>query len=174
MVQRKDGFLCPWDYCGKQLSTKWSLRRHLFVHEPSEKPEICDYLACGKAFVDQTLLARHKLCHTQGKSNNCHFIGCTKAFKDKVLLRHHLRLHFNPATFACSEGSCTKLFCSPSSLLIHRKICHGVPGSDTTIQLILRTVFAFEYYIVMPSSILKALSLLAEFEGCTWESAKSA
>ena len=138
-MQRKE-YVCSWDNCGRVLSTKWSLYRHRFVHKPCQKPMICDHLGCGKAFIDQTLLARHQLCHSQERRFRCHFGGCKKMFKEKWLLKQHRSLHLNPATFACSEGFCTKIFSNSSSMTIHKKINHGMSHSDTPLQMVLRTV----------------------------------
>ncbi|XP_062978716.1 zinc finger and SCAN domain-containing protein 16-like [Elgaria multicarinata webbii] len=79
-------FQCP--ECGKSLSRKDHLMRHLRIHV-AEKPHKCPY--CGKTFLERSDLIRHERTHTGERPYKCSF--CEKRFSHKWLLIKHERTH---------------------------------------------------------------------------------
>jgi uncharacterized Zn-finger protein len=60
-------FKCP--DCFKTLSTKQSLKEHLFTHT-GEKPYKCQEVGCGLLFRQSSQLSNHKKVHLEIKKNN--------------------------------------------------------------------------------------------------------
>lgn len=87
------------DQCFKDLSSKWSLKRHLKIHT-RKKPFKCD----------QSIF----------KGFNCYI--CTKAFSCKSHLTIHLRSHSGEKPFQCAK--CGIVFSVLSNLYKHLRNRH--------------------------------------------------
>jgi uncharacterized Zn-finger protein len=56
-----EGFPCHWEQCGKILSSKSNLTKHIRAVHLNERPHLC--MECGKGFANRSLLDRHSQIH---------------------------------------------------------------------------------------------------------------
>ena len=91
-MKGKDDTKCS--YCGKQISVKFNLEKHIRTHT-GEKPYTCDI--CGKSFSDPSYFAGHKRTHLTDENGKrimpylCNI--CGKGFSRKTDLTGHLVDH---------------------------------------------------------------------------------
>ncbi|KAK3587409.1 hypothetical protein CHS0354_028788 [Potamilus streckersoni] len=71
--------------CGKVLTKKHNLRRHMAVHN-MEKRHRCP--VCEKAFARKDVFEKHKVVHTGEKSYQCHL--CGKIYSQNAHLQRHV------------------------------------------------------------------------------------
>ena len=65
-----------------------------------EKPYVCDWRGCGKAFSKSSNLIAHKKTHTKERPFPCDWPGCGKAFSEKGTLVKHKKTHTNASSIA--------------------------------------------------------------------------
>jgi len=58
-----------------------------------ERPHVCEYPDCRKAFGDSSSLARHRRTHTGRRPFECPEEHCEKTFTRKATLLHHMKSH---------------------------------------------------------------------------------
>jgi len=80
-------------YCGKILSTKFSLNNHIIYIHKKIKNFKCNYDNCNKYFSNIHNRNRHLYTHLPEKRFKCTI--CNKGFNDKYLLKKHLKFHNN-------------------------------------------------------------------------------
>ncbi|XP_011358541.1 transcription factor IIIA, partial [Pteropus vampyrus] len=87
-----------------------------------QRPFVCDYEGCGKAFVRDYHLSRHALIHTGEKPFVCAASGCDQKFNTKSNLKKHFeRKHENQQKqYACSFEGCTRTFKKHQQLKTHQ------------------------------------------------------
>ncbi|KAH8279912.1 hypothetical protein KR054_010868 [Drosophila jambulina] len=88
-------YACP--ICNESFISNVALRTHKHDMHGGPKRFVCD--CCGKGLKTSTLLAEHKLVHTDAKPCICPV--CNAGFKNKARLRVHLETHGEPR-FKCT------------------------------------------------------------------------
>lgn len=125
----KKSLSCLWENCDrlqKPFKAQYMLLVHIRRHT-GEKPHLCSFPNCHKAYSRLENLKTHIRTHTGEKPYVCDFENCSKAFSnasDKA--KHMARTHTNVKSFACQQPGCYKRYTDPSSLRKHVKTVHGV------------------------------------------------
>uniref|UniRef100_A0A182QK49 C2H2-type domain-containing protein n=1 Tax=Anopheles farauti TaxID=69004 RepID=A0A182QK49_9DIPT len=105
--------------CGKEFKNVGSMRKHMYRHENTDKPNECDI--CGKMSPNPTALRSHKqFVHMMQKTFKCPI--CHKAFKRGFTLQEHLTTHTGDTLYKCPY--CTKTFNSSANMHSHKKKMH--------------------------------------------------
>jgi len=86
----KSFFTCKHPGCDKKFRTKFSMKRHAYVHT-QDKKYACKY--CDKRFSLPQYLKEHTFTHTQDKPYVCGVAGCEKRFRQAGKLSLHRRTH---------------------------------------------------------------------------------
>uniref|UniRef100_A0A1B0DEI2 C2H2-type domain-containing protein n=1 Tax=Phlebotomus papatasi TaxID=29031 RepID=A0A1B0DEI2_PHLPP len=105
--------------CGKVLSSEKSRNVHEQTHS-MEKPYICTFEGCDKAFSIQYYLSRHQRIHKNEKKYKCEM--CERTFRFSSTLYNHTWQYHN-----CTE--CDSKFTEHSDLLEHQKMHDAAPGN---------------------------------------------
>jgi uncharacterized Zn-finger protein len=76
--------------CGKRFTTRFSLKRHYYIHKQEKKFE-CHL--CNKQFVLPQYLKEHQYIHINDDPFICGVNGCNESFKQRGKLSLHRRTH---------------------------------------------------------------------------------
>ena len=84
------------EYCGKQFTTAFNLKRHLNIYSDDKEPmeQKCEY--CGKEFTTISNMKRHLHIHTRN-TGQIQCLRCEKNFTTKKRLDTHVQsivVHF--------------------------------------------------------------------------------
>ena len=112
--------------CGHETKTSGAMTLHLRTHS-NERPFVCDYENCAKAFKTSTDFARHVRTHTGERPYACTFPDCGRRFKTSAQCYTHARQHEKdpkPA-FVCAEEGCQKAFSTRGNLTAHARVHSG-------------------------------------------------
>ncbi|PNY23529.1 Sex-determining transformer protein 1 [Tolypocladium capitatum] len=102
-----------------QVDDEYGQRAHFDCEEPH----------CGKAFVRQCELKKHKKRHD--KPYGCTFKSCSKRFGSKNdWKRHESSQHFQLETWNCDETDCKKTYQRRESFKNHLQKDHGMSDMD--------------------------------------------
>ncbi|KAI0058989.1 hypothetical protein BV25DRAFT_1809863 [Artomyces pyxidatus] len=108
--------------CKQYFSEAATLQQHMRRHT-QEKPYLCDFPGCGKAFAIAGALTIHKRTHNGHKPFKCTY--CDRGFSESSNLSKHLRTHTGVRPYTCVESGCVKSFSRPDQLarhmLVHKK-----------------------------------------------------
>ncbi|CDW90446.1 zinc finger protein 498 [Stylonychia lemnae] len=91
MIQ-EEVFICQFPDCDKKFTTKFSLKRHYYIHS-KQKTFQCAY--CDKSFALPQYLREHQYTHTNQEPFVCGVEGCTQSFRQRGKLSLHRRTHNN-------------------------------------------------------------------------------
>jgi len=103
--------------CGKALSCRGSLNRHLLVHSDG-KPFKCNY--CPKSFREAAKRSTHERCHTGSKPYQCRL--CTKSFRTATQRQVHQLSHTKEKPYQCAH--CGQTFAQKYTMKGHIKRFH--------------------------------------------------
>ncbi|XP_064096702.1 zinc finger protein 607-like [Macrobrachium nipponense] len=135
----------PCKFCGLNLSTKESSKRHILSKHVKERRHLCN--VCGKTFVFKFSLNAHSAIHEDTPRHVCicgvsfklrtsymshvrriHQAAseikfscelCFKSFRDRHTLRLHMTSVHKPKTIPCKAKGCKKVFSSVSLMRCH-------------------------------------------------------
>ncbi|XP_066940293.1 uncharacterized protein [Macrobrachium rosenbergii] len=135
----------PCKFCGLNLSTKESSKRHILSKHVKERHHLCN--VCGKTFVFKFSLNAHSAIHEDTPRHVCvcgvsfklrtsymshvrriHQAAseikfscelCFKSFRDRHTLRLHMTSVHKPKTIPCKAKGCKKVFSSVSLMRCH-------------------------------------------------------
>ncbi|KAI0051033.1 hypothetical protein FA95DRAFT_1580930 [Auriscalpium vulgare] len=102
--------------CKQYFSEAATLQQHTRRHT-QEKPYLCDFPGCGKAFAIAGALTIHKRTHNGLKPFKCTY--CERAFSESSNLSKHLRTHTGVRPYNCPDAGCSKAFSRPDQLTRH-------------------------------------------------------
>eukprot|EP00347_Sterkiella_histriomuscorum_P004435 403360469 len=88
----EEKFDCQFPGCKKCFTTKFSLKRHYYIHS-RRKTFNCEY--CDKVFALPQYLREHQYTHTNQQPFVCGVDGCTESFRQRGKLSLHRRTHSN-------------------------------------------------------------------------------
>lgn len=108
--------------CGHVTKTSGGMTIHLRTHS-NERPFVCSFEGCIKAFKTSTDFARHKRTHTGERPYSCGFEGCDLSFKTNAQRTVHSRLHTGEKPYVCQE--CGKTSSSLANFKSHMRIHTG-------------------------------------------------
>lgn len=101
--------------CGNKYVTSGELKSHMRHIHSSDKPFVCPFSGCRKAFVSKGPLQQHLCSHLTDKLFMCH--ECDKALASPSSLRQHMIMHRGIRPKRCSI--CSKRFHNMTVLQQH-------------------------------------------------------
>lgn len=174
-VQRRKKTSFPCETCGKVVTTKYSLEKHVKLHLPVEQREkyICEI--CGKEFLARPYLSQHMtIIHKRTTSEECPLchkfffsvkehikrvhterkrVPCPVCGKEVVCLKQHLTAAHVNGNEVCN--TCGKSFATLDSLRTHElthtgqrwpcEFCAHTSSSERNLGTHLRQRHAVEY-----------------------------
>lgn len=116
-------YYCKWEGCQRSergFNARYKMLVHCRTHT-KEKPHLCTFPKCDKAFSRAENLKIHVRSHTLEKPYRCLFPGCSKAYSNSSDRFKHSRTHQNNKPYQCKVAGCHKKYTDPSSLRKHVK-----------------------------------------------------
>ncbi len=99
---------------------QFTLKQHKPTHT-GEKPYICEFEDCGRAFSRNDRLNIHKRTHTGEKPYSCTWQDCGKSFTRNDHLSAHKRSHTGEKPYICEFEDCGRAFSEKSNLKVHKR-----------------------------------------------------
>ncbi|CAH0558348.1 unnamed protein product [Brassicogethes aeneus] len=128
--------ICP--LCGYSTVSKHDLKRHERFHT-NEKPYVCNFEGCTKAYKTSSALSHHKKTHLNIRNYRCDI--CEKCFYTSNHLKDHMYIHTGERNFTCQI--CDRSFKRKDQLTAHYKI-HGKKGIEHEIKVDTQEIFKIE------------------------------
>ena len=118
-------YACTWENCDRVFSRPCRLEEHVRSHT-GERPFQCDEDGCGKTFVRDYHLSRHKkISHAHDRPHHCSHKGCGLGFATPQRLRLHEQTHEKTNEYRCRDyAPCSELFRKKSTLQAHINSVH--------------------------------------------------
>ncbi|KAF8582787.1 hypothetical protein K439DRAFT_1350553 [Ramaria rubella] len=107
--------------CDQYFSEAATLQQHMRRHT-KEKPYICDFPGCGKAFAITGALTIHRRVHSGSKPFRCTFCNRQVSFSESSNLSKHVRTHTGDRPYACTFPGCDKRFARPDQVARHKNV----------------------------------------------------
>ena len=98
--QSQSEFKCP--DCGKILSTKQSLKEHLYTHS-GERPYKCLEAGCGLLYRQSSQLSNHKKVHSEIKKNTPEICTINLAILSKLFAKDNIQKYSIPPGLLTSK-----------------------------------------------------------------------
>ena len=105
-----------------RFKTKPSLNTHQRSVHSKERPHICEWNDCKKAFHSKPNLSAHMRTHKEEKPFVCDWSGCDLKFKRSSTLNQHKNaVHLKLRPHICEWNDCKKAFCAKRELNQHMR-----------------------------------------------------
>ena len=91
----------------------------------SERPYVCDWPDCGKAFRQADHYKLHRKRHTGQRDYPCDWPGCDAKFYTTYLFKVHRRIHTGERPLNCEWPGCTCSFKQKWALVAHKRTHTG-------------------------------------------------
>lgn len=112
---------CLWEGCGSICkASPMDFASHWRSHT-GEKPFLCEYPGCGKAYVQKSGLDGHKRVHTGERPYKCDWPGCDFACSDGSAFGRHRHLHTGQKNYVCDYAGCGMAFAASGNLHSHKR-----------------------------------------------------
>ena len=75
---------------------------------PGERPYLCPFEGCNKAYSNSSDRFKHVRTHQEQKPYSCRMPGCDKRYTDPSSLRKHIKTHghfYKPAATSAARGA---------------------------------------------------------------------
>ncbi|KAL7753930.1 hypothetical protein RI367_000862 [Sorochytrium milnesiophthora] len=96
-----------------------------FGVQSEEKPYVCKFPGCSRAFTQSGNLRMHERQHLGVKPHKCP--RCDKHFAQLGNLKIHERIHTGMRPYICLVNDCRKAFSQMGNLRTHQLKVHGLP-----------------------------------------------
>ena len=123
---------CTIQECKQQVfNSKIAAQQHAKIHiHQSERPYICSFKGCKKAFRERNLLQTHKQTH---KVFKCTHVGCSAGYNSERWLQKHIKSkHVNSKDNQIKQKRkqkcplCAKMLANKQTLIQHFKNVHRI------------------------------------------------
>ncbi|CAO1434406.1 unnamed protein product [Diamesa hyperborea] len=104
------------DLCEKDFIHRYSLKKHMVVHNKDDKPFKCSI--CDATFSRQRVMKLHEKTHRQERNHVCEI--CSKSFLLRQGLKKHYRVHNNEKPYSCPF--CDKKFSASYNKRVHLRV----------------------------------------------------
>ena len=96
MNKKQRRFKCNFNNgaCTYETTDQAEFRDHKRTKHLKIKCYTCDWVNCGKTFVNRSLVAHHiRIVHKNERLHHCVWPGCEQSFKRPINLKHHMATH---------------------------------------------------------------------------------
>lgn len=92
------GFLCYYDFCGREFNNKYNLKRHINAVHLKIKEFKCE--VCEKELTSKVAYKEHLYSHLNLRPIKCPYPGCSLEFSRSSLLCSHKKVHKKGSLFS--------------------------------------------------------------------------
>ncbi|KAI9009123.1 transcription factor IIIA-like protein [Hyaloraphidium curvatum] len=109
-------------HCGRTFRKQSKLNQHLLSHT-GERPFVCPFPGCGKAYRRREHLKNHSSCHGDTEEERKPFVcgheGCGAAFSKEHHKKRHEKSHAGGGIYKCGVEGCGEAFPKHKQLVDH-------------------------------------------------------